>query len=324
MRRTLSLLVSVALLTGLCACKKNADPSPSGESLPTPDVAATAPAQFTFTTENFPRLDGSLAVEPFGEALASVLIGQSRAEGKTLIQFHKTDPAYHNLVDGAADLLLAAEPSQDACNYRDQHGQHWRMEPIAQEALVFVVNAANPVDNLSAQQIREIYAGQITNWSQVGGMQTVMQACQRPKGSGSQSIMEKVVMDGLSLMEPANLEYVLTDDGFQPALRAWDNQANMLYYTTYYAASRLSTADGWKILSVDGVTPNETTIRAGEYPFLSSYYAVMDSSMPANAPASILFSWLLSQEGQDLLSQEGYLSVQIPSGGEHTEKEKSP
>ena len=322
MKKLLSLTLSLAMVFTLCACspkEAEATPAPAPAVSETPAATATpapAPSQepFRFTRENFPRLDGSTANVPLGQAIAAVLLGESRESVSDLIQFNKTSRAYYNLVDGNADLLVVAEGGEDSYAYRDEHGKKWRMEPIANETLVFFVNADNPVDGLTLDQVRDIYSGKITNWKEVGGADAPIQAYQRPKGGGSQAIMDKEVMGDLPMMEAPNIDYVVSSmEGIIEAVRGWDDRPEALGYTVYYYASDMGMTDGLKLLSIDGVEPNDDTIRSGEYPIHTAYYAVMDSETPADSPAGILFDWLLGQEGQDLIAHEGYVSVLEPS-----------
>ena len=305
--------LSLALL--LAGCQSS--PEPVDTPAPTPEATAPAtpaPEQFRFTRENFPRLDGSTATVPLGQAVAAVLLGESREGVGDLISFNKTSRAYYNLVDGDADLLIVAEGGEDSYGYRDEQGKTWRMEPIANETLVFFVNEDNPVESLTLDQVRKIYAGEITNWKEVGGSDAPIQAYQRPKGGGSQAIMDKEVMGDIPMMEPVNGEYVVSSmEGILSAVRAWDDRPEALGYTVYYYADDMGMADGLKLLNIDGVAPNDDTIRSGEYPIHTAYYAVMDAQTPEGSPAAILFDWLLSQVGQDLIAHEGYVSVREPS-----------
>ena len=308
-----ALALSLALL--LAGCQSAPEPTPAPVPTTGPTAPATpAPGQFRFTRENFPRLDGSTATVPLGQAVAAVLLGESRESVNDLISFHKTSRAYYNLVDGEADLLIVAEGGEDSYAYRDEHGQTWRMEPVAAETLVFFVNEDNPVTGLTLDQVRKIYSGEITNWKDVGGADAPIQAYQRPKGGGSQAIMDKEVMGDLPMMEPANSDYVVSSmEGIISAVRAWDDRPEALGYTVYYYADDMGMADGLRLLAIDGVEPNDDTIRSGEYPIHTAYYAVMDAGTPAESPTAILFDWLLSQEGQDLIDHEGYVSVLEPS-----------
>lgn len=66
--------------------------------------------------------------------------------------------------------------------------------PFAREAFVFIVNADNPVNSLTEQQVRDIFSGAITNWRTVGGNDQEIQTWQRPEDSGSQTVMQSQVM----------------------------------------------------------------------------------------------------------------------------------
>jgi len=68
-------------------------------------------------------------------------------------------------------------------------------------------------------------------------------------------------------------------------------------------------ADGLKILAIDGVNPTDDTIRSGDYPFLNNYYVLTAAGLPEDAPAKVLYDWILSEEGQKLVTHEGYVSV---------------
>ena len=306
MRRILPPLLLAAILTGCAA-------APAASAAPTP-APTPAPGQFVFTRDNFPRLDGSTATVPLGQAVAAVLLGESREEAADLVQFNKTDGAYDNLTYANADLLLVAEGSERAYVLRDELGLKWDMEPFAREGLVFMVNADNPVDGLTSEQVRDIYAGKIANWKDVGGGDREILPFQRPDAGGSQSIMLKEVMGDTPIMAPANEGMtILTMGGLIDTLRSYDDSPGAIGYTVYYYANDMEMADGLKLLTIDGVAPSAETIRDGSYPFRTSYYVVKSATAAADSPTGVLYDWMLSQEGQDLVAGEGYVSVLEPS-----------
>ena len=126
--------------------------------------------------------------------------------------------------------------------------------------------------------------------------------------------MDKEVMGDIPMMEPANAEYsVSTMEGILKAVRSWDDRPDAMGYTVYYYADDMGMADGLKLLAIDGVMPNDDTIRSGEYPIRTCYYAVIDAATPEDSPTALLFDWLLSQEGQNLVAHEGYVSILEPT-----------
>ena len=80
-----------------------------------------------------------------------------------------------------------------------EKGVELQVVPVVKEAFVFLVNKQNPVDVLTVKQIRDIYQGIATNWNELGGTDKEIIAYQRPENSGSQTIMEKQVMENLKM-----------------------------------------------------------------------------------------------------------------------------
>ncbi len=272
--------------------------------------ATTAdPNVFEFTEANYPKLDGSTSTKPMAAAITSVLLGISREEAENKLEFHKTSQSFSYLMSKDADMLICAEPADSV--FKDMKDQNFEyvMEPFATEALVFVVNASNPVESLTTEQIQKIYTGEITNWKEVGGEDRKIVPIQRNKTAGSQVMMEKIVMKDLTMME-APTELVVGDmGGLIETVKSFDNSADAIGYTPYYYATNMKMADGLKIIKVDDIMPAKDTIQKGEYPFRTSYYVVMAKGTPEDSPTSILFNWVLGPDGQKLAEMEGYVPV---------------
>ena len=98
------------------------------------------------------------------------------------------------------------------------------------------------------------------------------------------------------------------------AVAAFEDSPAAIGYTMYYYAHNMDMADGLKILSVEGVAPNADTIGNGSYPFLNSYYAVIDAGRPASDPAKLLYDWIFSGDGQRLIAHDGYIPISYVGG----------
>lgn len=306
MKRVLSCTAAaLALAVALTACSPKAAPGGSASSAP---ASSSSEAPFVFTRENLPRLDGSTSTAPLATAMCAVLLGEEPEQVSDLVSFSRTTQSYRNLMAGERDLVLAAEPEREVLEQLQEEG-HWLYTPFATDALVFVVNADNPVDSLTWEQVQKIYTGEITNWKEVGGSDLDIVPFQRNQGAGSQTMFEKLVMDGQSPMEAPEAWVPDSMQGLIDAVRQYDNTPSAIGFTVYYYANDMEKAQGLKVLSIDGVAPSSQTIRDGSYPFLNPYYVAIDQNAAADSPTRILYDWVLGPEGQKLAAMEGYVPV---------------
>ena len=314
MRKSLKIAAGLTVLALLTACGPLAQsPSPTDQPTPnhtaTPGPAGPQAAGLRFTREEFPRLDGSTSTAPLARAVCSVLLGESREKVADLVDFSRTTQAYRQLMEGSADLLIAAEPADTVVAEVEQSAFEWEMAPIATDALVFLVNEDNPVDSLTIEQVQKIYTGEITNWKELGGEDRAIIPFQRNAEAGSQTLMKKLVMGDLELMEPPTEYIVASMAGLIEAVRSFDGSPGAIGYTVYYYANDMNMADGLKVVAIDGAKPDAATIRSGDYPFTNPYYAVMDEAEPAGSPARQIYEWLQGPVGQSLIQHEGYVPI---------------
>ncbi|MBO6308579.1 MAG: substrate-binding domain-containing protein, partial [Oribacterium sp.] len=230
---------------------------------------------FDFTKENFPRLDGSTSTVPLGKTLTSALLGISEKEAEDLCVFNRTTQSFRNLLAGEADMLIVGEPNAKVFQEMADAGFKYRIEDFATDALIFVVNKDNPVDNLTTDQIRDIYSGKITNWKEVGGNDAEIKAFQRNEGAGSQALILKHIMKDTPMVTPPSSLVASEMGELMTAVKSYDNSANAIGYSVYYYANDMEKAKGLKIISVDGVKPEPATIREKKYPHRNAYYAVI-------------------------------------------------
>jgi len=263
----------------------------------------------SITVENYPRMDGSTATIPLGEALAAHVLSLSSEAASEYAAFSGTTKSYEKLMREEADLLIVYEPAESTMYHKESAGIEWEMATIGKDALVFLVNAKNPVSSLSPRQLQDIYAGEITNWKDVGGQDLEIKAYQRNETAGSQTMMLKLVMGSREIMKPPVM-YVLSSMGsLLETLAFFNGTGEAIGYSVYYYAYNMNPNDGLRFLAVNDVMPNNETIREGQYPFVNDFYAVIRKDEPEDSPARQLYNFLISDHGQALVSQEGYVSV---------------
>ena len=263
----------------------------------------------SFTEDTFPRLDGSTATIPLSEGIVSALLVKSADEAQKFVNHNKTHAAYENLIDGKCDLIFVTPPSEEETELMKQSGEEFEITMAVKDAFVFLVNKQNPIDDISSEDLKKIYTGEITNWSQLGGEDAEIIAYQRPDNSGSQTLMYKLLVPQDQIMQaPTEMKPVGMDDLIN-VVSDYDEGINSIGYSVYYYASGMYTDPNSKMISVDGVYPSNETIADGSYPLSDGYYAIYRKGLSEDDPVTLLMSWLLSEEGQKIAAAQGYVQL---------------
>lgn len=258
--------------------------------------------------DNLPVLDGAAALVPVYAAVIENVYpkgcvtyeggsfsddnfyGENFASDSAM-QYKNTVRGYQAIVDGTTDILFCAGPSEEQKQYAMEKGVELVYVPIGLEGFVFFVNENNPVDNLTVEQIRKIYAGEYTNWSEVGGANRVINPITRLQGSGSQTTFEAFMG-----------EYEIGEKS------PFAIMGGSLGFSFRFYMDGIVENDSVKMLSLNGVYPSAENIQNRSYPVVAQFYAIYRADNEnENIPA--LIEWLLSDEGQSLIEQTGYVRI---------------
>ncbi len=313
MKRILAVLLT--LIIAFSACSYNVEEpeipvaSPEEPEKEIPVKEEIVPEHIKYFRENFPVIDGSTSLIPLEAGIRSEIFGCSFDEAAAQVTHSGTWNSFVNLIDGNADMIFSCQLSEEQWKMADDAGINLEAIPVAMEGFVFVVNAKNPVDELTQEQIRMIYSGAITNWKEVGGNDEEIIAYQRNNDSGSQNFMISF-MKGLPLMDAPTYQRIGSMGGLMDAVAINDNAENSIGYSVYaYAADMYGNGDEIKFIKVDGVEVTKETIMTEEYPLCGYNYAVYPSAEPENGPVRKLVEWMTSEEGQTAVAKAGYVTV---------------
>lgn len=256
-----------------------------------------------------PVMDGSTSLIPLEAGIRAALYGISFYDAKAQVVHSTTWGAFYNLLRKNADLIFSCPLSEQQREELKAAKVEFTEIPVTMEGFVFAVNAKNPVDTLTQQQIKDIYSGKITNWKELGGNDEEIIAYQRNNDSGSQNYMIDFMGD-TSLMEAPTSLIPTSMGGLMDAIAVNDNAVNAIGYSVYaYAADMYANSDSVKFIKVDGVAPNRATMASREYPLLDYNYAMFRSDEAENSVVRKLVDFILSEEGQMAVANAGYVAV---------------
>ncbi len=277
--------------------------------------------------EDMPVLDGAEACYPLYAAFAKALYldidviekdwlkqkDEQYCNGK-IVTFTNSVVGFNRLLmddpdgsGGEIDMFFGARPSSSQMKEAEELDVQLDIVPIGREAFVFFVEEDNPISDLTAEQVRAIYHGDIINWKELGGKDQEILAFQRPKNSGSQTMMEYFMGD-VSLKEPKTFEKVDAMTGVIKEVAQYANEKGAMGYSFRYFLQELNQEKGVKMLSIDGIYPSLENIENGSYPLVTSVVLITRAD-ETNPYVRKMTDFILSEEGQDIIRRTGYAGV---------------
>ncbi len=263
-------------------------------------------------TEDLPVLDGATALYPVYAAFARAVYPEEvfvnehdrNMYDNEYLYCSTTAHAYERIVTGEADIIFVASPSEQQAQVAKDCGVELVFTPVGREAFVFFVNSKNPIEDIALEDVRKIYSGEITRWSELGvDSLGKIKAFQREEGSGSQSTLEKL-MAGKELMTPPEEDVVGGMGGIFTRTADYRNYKNAIGYSFRFYSTEMVKNDMIKLLSINGVAPTLENIENGTYPIASEFYAVTRSDADENTKR--LLEWVQGGQGQRLVELTGY------------------
>ena len=308
--------VSTAALLAACGEAASSAPASSAASSEAPASSASeVPAAPILTEDEFPVTDGSTACIPLIAQIMADTTGLDLETARSAVTTNTTAQAWRNLglygnnYGDSVKLIIAYEAPESVKEELKADGDPLEQKAIGRDALVFIVNEDNPVQALSQQQLRDIYAGKITNWKDVGGKDQEIIAFQRRADSGSQTLFQKLLIQGGKLMTPPSELAPAAMGELVDSIADYNNSANAIGFSVYYYIDQMYSKPGLRLLAVDGVTPSNDTLADGSYPLCNDFYAVIHPDAAADSPERRLYDWLDTDAGQDCIKKSGYVAV---------------
>jgi len=168
---------------------------------------------------------------------------------------------------------------------------------IAKDGMAIVVHPANPINSISIDQVQKIFTGEIKNWSSLGGSDDTIVAMSRDTSSGTYEVFNELVLRGTKLRTDA----IMSVSNREVA----ENVKNTKGAIGYVGLAFLS--DDLKVLTVEGIRPNDDTVGSGAYKLARDLYLYTNGEPSGLAKRFVDF--ILSSEGQKFVKEVGYTPI---------------
>ena len=279
MKKIISIvLVLACAATLLAGCGSTGTPSTSGST----DAAVTGSV----------ATDGSTSMEKVIGALGEAFMNNNSGASFT---YNPTGSGsgIKAVLEGRCDIGLSSRALKD-----EEKAEGLVETVLAYDGIAMVVNPANPVSDLTVEQIAAIYTGEITNWKEVGGNDAEIVLIGREAGSGTRDGFESIT----GTAEACKYRQELTSTGDVIATVASNPDA--IGY-----ASLAALKDTVKALSVSGVTPAEETVKDGSYVIQRPFVLVTKDGTALSATAQKFFDFALSADAADIIAAAGAVAA---------------
>ena len=297
MKKTLSIALALVLCLGLLAACGEANTDPT--DAPASDAPASeAPASEAPSSEPI-ELSGTVVVNgstSMGDVINALTEGFNEINPNVQISYtgSGSSAGIEAVLAGSCDLGLSSRELSD-----DELSQGAVANVIAKDGVAVVVNPANPVTELTSEQIAKIFTGEITNWSELGGEDAEIAVYGRDAASGTRSAFEEIlgVTDSCAYLN----EYSTTGD----VIGNVASNPNAIGYAS------LSAVDASKVtaVAVDGVTPTEETVADGSFPIQRPFVVVTVEGTELSAAAQAFLDYAMSAEVADIIAAAGAVAA---------------
>jgi phosphate transport system substrate-binding protein len=238
-------------------------------------------------------VSGSTTVQPLAELLAE-RYEATHGDVQIVVQGGGSSVGVKSISNGTAHIGMA---SREIKASEIEENPEMVVHVIARDGIAIVTCPGSGVDELTMDEVRDIFAGNITNWSQVGGSDGMITVVAREEGSGTRAAFEEMVMGD---------ELIGLDAILQPS----NGAVRTTVATTPGSIAFLSFGyldDSTSPIRVNGAAPTPENAANGSYPVVRPLNMVTQG-----APTGSIAGWLeyiLGDEAQELVASEGYLPV---------------
>lgn len=283
LRRHLLAPLAVVLLV---ACGGGADSSPA-------------------TTGATLRVSGSTTVNPVAADAAEVL----REEGLAITVDTQGGSAGGIAQLGAGQIEVAMSSKEVSDEDRQAHPSvDFVPTEIGADAVGVIIGKEvfdGGVKSLTKDQLKGLFEGKVTNWSQVGGPDLAVFVYDKEPGRGTREVLDKYLygQDGKAPPPPRSDNYAIVGGNEETRAKLLSTPGSVGPLSTAFVAGR----DELAVVAVDGVVPTNATIRDKTYPMARPLFFVTDGK-PAG-PAKRFIDFVLSPAGQKIVTRHGYLTL---------------
>ena len=261
-------------------------------------TAATAVAVTASASDKI-VIDGSTTVGPIAKAFAEYYMAANPDVNITVSESGSGNGA-KAMMNSTCEVAIMSRPmTEGEFKAAAEKGIQPVAHVVALDGLPILVHPSNPVQDLTVEQIRKIFLGEISNWSAVGGPDKEIVTISRDTNSGTYETFAKLVMHKEKIGEKC--EYVGSNGAIRQ--RVQSTPAAIGYAGLGFVDKTV------KALKVNGVYPSAETVQTGEYAVARPLYMYTNTYPKLGSPLYQFMTIHLTEDGQEMVEEIGFVPV---------------
>lgn len=243
------------------------------------------------------RIDGSTTVLPIAQKAAEVFM-KKNPDCKVFVSGSGSGTGIKALIDGTTHIATSSrEAKEKEVASAKEKGVTLTGHKIALDGIVPIVHPSLKVDNLTIQQLRDIYNGTIKSWKEVGGPDRPISVVSRDTSSGTYEVWEEKILKG----DKVRADALLVASNGQAVQTVSQNRFAIGYIGIGYLDKTV------KAVSVEGKKASDASVRDGSWPIARPLYMYTNGT-PTGTIARFI-DFMLSKEGQKIVNEVKYVSL---------------
>jgi len=243
------------------------------------------------------RIDGSTTVLPIAQKAAEVFM-KKHPSIKVFVSGSGSGTGIKALIDGTTDIATSSREAKDKeVASAKKKNIILKDHIVALDGIVPVVHPSMKIENITMEQLRDIYNGKIKRWKELGGPNRPISVVSRDTSSGTYEVWEEKVLQ----KDKVRADALLVASNGQAVQTVAQNKYAIGYIGIGYVDKSI------KVLTVKGVKATAETVRDGSWPISRPLYMYTNGN-PKGTIAKFI-DFLLSKEGQKIVNEVKYVSM---------------
>ena len=243
-------------------------------------------------------VDGSTTVGPIAKAFAEHYM-EKHPEVNITVSESGSGNGAKSLVNAACDVATMSRPMKNSEKKAAQDAGILPIERVvAMDGIAVAVHKSNPIANLTIAQLRDIYAGKIRRWNELGGPDQPIVAISRETNSGTYECFETLVMSQQKMGE--KVEYVGSNGAIRQRVMSTPSAIGYV---------GLAFIEGVKTVTVEGIEASPETVLAKDYPIARPLYMYTNGRPKAGTPLADFTGLADTAEGKQIIADTGFVPL---------------